>query len=378
MMKRCSVFVVFATLLAAFALVMACSGVGSEPSDYQIPPGKGVIQLKFNSNIQRTILPVDYKAEDFAIFGVQFEATDDDDDAVTVPLALYTLAQLVSNPIPLIPGAYDLTVIGYMKYVAPNASEEAATATVEITIEPGKNTYTTITLSAIDPVGAAEEGEFEWIITNEVTYLSEASMKVTAIGGDLAYSKTWDSLPDIAKDAKWTGKEPLTEGYYYVDFKLEASDEDGGDLIIRNFRHVLHIYRYITSKFEYKFDDEKLGISAIDRFVFNSTPIEFEIKDLIPILSQSDPVTLSLAAEQQATITVSNAGTIGYASYEWWCGTDDDFIELTDEASGASLLIDLEYPFVPFDTVGEYTLTVIGFKDDAPYSSESIYIIIVP
>jgi hypothetical protein len=378
MMKKCSVFIVFATLLAAFALVMACSGIGSE-TGYTPPPGMGAVQLKLNRNIQRTVLPEGFTSvSQFAIFGVEFQAIS---GGLTIPEAFYELTDL-EDPIDLFTGTYNIIVIGYLDY---DDTEEkgllpAAKAIVPKVINKGANSIETITLSVFDPSDEIELGTFEWGITNEVTGLTAASMDVTSISGNgSTYDITWSGT-ELTKGEKWEGSEDLKEGYYYVDFTLVKGVDSP-----RKFRHVLHVYRNMTSSFVYEFNDDKLTIITTGNFSFADPPIVTEKpKNYPPILSEVDQVILSLGEEDKKIITVSNASDasngeattpIPYTSFMWFC----DFVVLED-IDGDTLVIDLSEDEIlePFDTAGEYTLTVIGFIGDVPYNSESIFIVIEP
>jgi hypothetical protein len=374
-------------LLAAVGLVTACSGPDLAPG-YQIPDGKGVLKLSFNNQVQRTILPDDADINTFKFFSMEIIGRGLVNPGTPPTFNQYfTLAEL-ATPFTINTGDYTLTIIGYLDVPTPAfglATMPAAAADYDFTITPGLNDLGQITLTAIDPEEEDEKGFFEYSITSTVPALTSATMTITSIsgGGSTVPITSFTPLDNPATWENSTNLEELTEGYYYVDFTLTVASTT----VTRNFRHILHIYRYLTSKFEYEFTANMFVVVASARVT--PTP-NFEIPDYSPELvpavgaggigTEASPLLLSLAptppppATASVTIDVANYATVadntGYTSIAWYYdGT------LLASNPGASLTINAGT--APFDVAGTYQLSVIGFIGDAGYNSE-LFIKITP
>jgi hypothetical protein len=356
MFKKCGLCAAVAVaLLSMMVLVTGCPA-GPVSQGYKPPAGMGAVQLRFSDTIARaTILPPEADINIFQRFWLDFQP-------VALPAqaydGYYTLAEL-NTPIPLVPGDYTLVVIGYLVGGDPGAAtpilptQAAAIASVSITIDPGVNTETII-LRAYDPDEADEDGTFSWTIANKVTALTAAAMDITKIGGGSVYNETFDEDED-----SWAGTEDLTEGYYYVDFTLTAG-------VTRHFRHVLHIYRNMTSTFIYEFNDEKLGILSTTL----KANLEYEYpEDMPPELSglggatgeADDPVTLSLGTPA-VTITLTVDNDTAYDDIEWFYGS-------TSLGTGETYVVDVTNS--PFDEEGTYQIAVVGTTAaGVPYFTE--------
>jgi hypothetical protein len=373
-----------AVLLAAVMLVTGCPAEPSTDAGYKPSPGMGAIQLKFGPIARATTLPEDADENWFALFGLEFQPWS---GGTTIPgqsvsVKYYTLTDLAA-PIDLVPGDYILEVIGYASEDNGVGEGPAATATLNFTIVLGTPLPQTITLKAYDPIASTEEGMFAWKINSTLTDpIASIFMNVTNIAGTVTAITNRNITTELTNDVGVA----LAAGYYYVVFSLTT---EGG--IVREFRHVLHIYQNMTSTFTYTFTDEKLGvIESVETEEFTLTIEVDPFEDFAPTWTVSagtgagtevSPLIISLTGETApitGAITVTNYNDYdgedeghAYTAVQWYCNGAN----LATSAIGGVLTI--INTVAPFTAAGTYQLKITGLVGVVPYEAEDVFIQVI-
>jgi hypothetical protein len=362
MQRHGGVIVYAVALLMVLALVAGCLQPSSAPS-YQHPKGMGVVKLNFGNTVQReTYLPEDLVvADDLHSFELDFIPTGG--SGGQAKSVTHTHLELLTAPIPLVAGEYNLTVVAYLD---SDATEAVATGDITFTVTEGVTTEERVILKAYDPAVGTDNGIFAWKISVTNVIFTTATMNVTRIGGSSVLNK------NLLETGNMDSSSPLPAGYYYVDFSLEISSLS----LNRTFRHVLHIYQNMTSTLEYDFSNDKLGIAAM---TISSFKPDFEWDPIINYKPDLDvsAIDITIGGADQ-TITVTNASD--YTSIEWYYNGNDVTNRATPAATRETLVVSTSA--APFNEAGKYQLIVVGFlgtvPDTVPYSAEILVNIIEP
>ncbi|MDR0442313.1 MAG: hypothetical protein LBH44_02785 [Treponema sp.] len=365
-LKRCGFAALAAALLTLALVTCLDTGLGSE--GYKPPPGKGAIQLNFNKNIQRSLLPTDItNVNAIPYFGFQLATVGGLGTAVP---EFYRANTNKGDPIIVDPGEYILNVVGYLGGPAgaptlPAAVAAVGTTTTPIVVGLGDEEIVNVTLAAYTPGTASHTGTFSWKITNGVTggdaALNVATMTVSEIGAP--GTKPIDvSFLGIGK-ADWEDEDDtVPTGYYYVDFVITPK---GGSTV--NFRHIAHIYRSMTTHFEYEFDDDKFIITSAKITPSGTwiyTPITPAVKPALQIggggKAEDSTVTLDIDTSGNGTsglpadvlIEITNLAAFEAGSINW------RYNGAVVNAGNTTYNVDTQNP--PFDAVGIGQLFVEG------------------
>jgi len=238
--KKCGVYATCAAvLLVMAALVTGCPA--PESSGYKPPVGMGAVQLNFDKNIARaTILPDTVVIGDFDQFILTFTAAGG--GAVTpAPIKrLNTSAAVRNATVTLTPGTYDLSVVAYLE---EDVDESAAAvwsspAGTPLNITAGNTVSENIILKPYDPLTDSGNGTFAWQIHNNIngTLATDSEMTLTTLAGGAA-GGDWIDLDLTDNDSfENTIGVFVFSNYYYINIVLKVNG------VMRNFRHVLHIY----------------------------------------------------------------------------------------------------------------------------------------
>jgi hypothetical protein len=393
-------------LLVATILVTGCF---SEPEGYTPPDGMGSVRLSLdidNPNARASFLP-GTTLDTFQQFELNFlPGGTNPGTAKTEYWDNRAGTQKRSGTVSLVPGDYTLEIVAYMTYSEadpPAPSQPAATGTYEyvdddvtyyvFTVSSGTDNQTIgVTLRAYDPndTGNPGNGTFSWNITNGgITNLNTATMTLTRIG--TAGSVGPINLMGTGTEG-WINTRTVPVGYYYVDFVINAGVAP--NVIIRNFRHILHIYLGQTTTVTYTFNDSVLGlvtynvvVTIIDYEPLTPIPPEVQINGAPPtVVPEKGEVPVSIGGAA-VVLSVSNAAAFTYKDLN-----DDDVIQIAwfyGSAPLAAMVTDGVLTIntavgSPFATVGRYAVTVVGTTppgtgpyDGAPFSTE-IFLVVSP
>jgi hypothetical protein len=369
MMKKCGIVVACAVaLFMVLTLVIGCPQSGS---GYQPPAGMGSVQLRFNETIERqTFLPIGATIAIFKSFRLDISPDTGGSPPGTTTVNDYFEFNAAPPPIALTAGDYILTVVAYTdEYDGINAPTQAA-ATGSANFNVAGITTVPITLTAYDPVAGGGTGTFAWVINNNVTTLSTATMTVTTLAGG-ATTITNLNLLSAGNLDNTASPTPLTAGYYYVDFRLTVGTA------IRTFRHVLHIYRGMTTTLTYDFDDTTLGIVGVTvgaQLTFTFDPLPTAVP---PVVSPTGVIPVSIGGTPTtATITVTNAVAAAYTSIAWYCYGAP--LTTTSQTAVADDTLTINTATTaPFNIAGggRYQVTVTGTVGGKPYSTEFFVVV---
>jgi hypothetical protein len=351
MTKHKHYFVSIAVLLLMTALVTGCAPAIPEQSAYQSAPGKGAVRLNFAKEVAaRTIMP-GTDIDDFHHFVLDFTVSAS--PGLGTPKLNYAIDN--SNPanrtvpIDLDVGFYDLTVIGYM---SAGATENAAIFTkTDIEVELDDSTPVNIILEPYTPAtNPTLSGTFDWTITG-IAAIDSGTLTVTSITGGGAVV----NIPNIKSVSSDTAS--LLEGYYFVD----VTAVKGSTTI--SLRHILHIYRFMTSTWEYQLRGNQFGIIQGVEGTW-----EYEQDDNTPVLMAGAVASMTFSHTLTGTPTVitvsannSKDKPVSFTSLNWYCNSTTAFSTSTTSYT----LNDT----APFDKAGVYDVTVIGYVGSVPYAT---------
>jgi hypothetical protein len=393
-------------------------------SDIDIEPGTetakntGYVRLNFgNKKVARTIVPEAPELADFLGYEVTFTPiTTGTYKQVTVGTG-GDIAVITAN-ITLDEGDYEVEVVAFLDAARAKPVAVATTGLAangggictdklislggvpveEIPITDGGVTQIYVTLK---PYGVTTgNGIFSWKITDKFTYeWDSATLTVTdwPTANPLT-TQTINITPDDNLIGSFGDDDPLlASGYKRVVLTLTGTEGDKFTL-----REVAHIYRSLTSIFEYEFVDGLViapppppgtGTGRITIEYDHGEGINFSFdvdvsgttSNLIAsgdIGSATNPVRLSRSDTtfpNQVTLTLSISGTT-LDSYKWILADDDDPEEDIDLGSPTAPFILNAYTNANFSANKVYGILLEGVKDGAPYSLDdvAIYIKVMP
>jgi len=379
MMKKCGVYVTFAVVLLAMAvLVTGCSTGGG---DYQPPAGLGAVKLNLANTTRaaRSIVPGTL-ITDFTKFNVTFTSVGSGgvSDSSNTNIALAN----VKGPYNLAPGKYNILVVGFTADGDVAAGSENGVNVVANTI----TTVPLITLISYDPADATtgDEGTFAWKINNHVTgTLTSADIIFTQI----PTSGTEPAPFDLLGTDGWINSIDLLPGYYYVDFVLVKS----GIATPLTLRHILHIYKNQTSTFEYDFSDlyftwAKVEFGDVDFDAIVDPQPELDIyhgtsdEDTVAAGGTISVYFDSVGGTRPTSIPITVTNAIDYATggIKWYLNSTTALT--TGLSGGNGEVLTVNTASAPFNKQGTYHLTVVGSTNAAKSvpASTVIYITILP
>jgi len=328
----------------------AGGGSGGDAENFTPPPGKGAISLNFNREVARSILPEATDIDDFTTFDFVFTSVTGGTSKTESDIEPDDL----ENPITLDPGVYTLTVLAYIDSNLAAKNDPA----VGVTIIAGKTARQTITLRPLNEESG--EGYFKYTISStgySADDIISAVMAFTKITGT-----TTQGNEDLI--SVWNVVTPkivtVAAGDWYVDITVKTKS---GDTV--TFRHVLHIYHYMTSIYDFTIEPDYFNAA----FKLLSGDLTYEhVEDIKPVLSDgtntlSEGETVTVTQGASVTITVTNSG---------------EFTGVFQWSSSSGVLSGSSNSYVvetgigkEFNAIKSYQLTVIGTANDdsKPYSS---------
>ena len=248
-------FAVYAALMAVILLaVSGCTnpfdmGNISNPSE-----NEGLFTLNIEG-IGRTILPVDYDMKDF-VYTLTFHSAS---SSTLPPIKHERDLTDIGDPIPLPVGLYNLSVTAYAD--ADRTLETATGYVSNINIVFGQSVTRVINMIPIIERGS--EGTFAWNIRYpaDVTlaYVSISPFN-GSIGGFYPGESGSEIIPFDYKKIEndkiaESGSIVLNTGYYRVLFVMEIQDDDTENDVLSVVREeFLHVYKNLTSLFEFEFN----------------------------------------------------------------------------------------------------------------------------
>ncbi|MDR2965026.1 MAG: hypothetical protein LBU88_04555 [Treponema sp.] len=337
--KNFKVFTVLAVLLAISLGITACPETPVPESGY----GYAKISIG-GTNLARTILP-DANEVDGNILSYKLTFTATDGYAVyagydTNLVVVKVDRADVGDPIPLVPGTYDLEVIAYLDEVADGQLLPVAMGEEEIVIDEGASTNTQITLSAYSPGSEAGEGSYSWILDfSGITADDfEAEMVITGGAGPITVDLHDDNDPLNSFAAGIaTGATDLDADYYNVEFTITITDsnwvanKDEVSSASITFSQALWVYLSLESKFAFTFTDASFGPQKVTFKYLDGTP---STADLVTYTSLGGTVASGNMPSEYVKYQTYNLRTPpeGFTFDGWW--TIDDSVNGGIPAAG--------------------------------------------
>ena len=293
-----------AVVLTAALLIVACPGETPKTDGY------GYVTLNIgDTHLSRTIRPNETDVENsIESYKLTFTATDGyAKDVLTPPVELEINKGLTAtlDPIPLIPGEYELEVIAYTVDKDEQDDDENAIAegTVTVKITEGANTPTTVEITAFDPDGIST-GKFSWNFNFAGLTASTFSATMT-IDPD---PNTLEEIDILDINNNTADPQELPSGYYDVNIVIEIRDTawitlhtDAADAEIAtfNFSQSMWIYKDLTSPFAFTFTDRSFGPQTVT----------FNFNDGINGEDETDPIVVPVTLG--GTVALPNTYTFG-------------------------------------------------------------------